>query len=204
MLIRNQKIMKTINFIIISLIAVFLTSCKGDKKSIIGADTSDDSFVNKNFDGNLINYDENMSACSNFSAADLAKHYDVPNGAIMIRDSTVDERLEAYNPTCKFTVMLGEGKGYLLGSISVYSEAQKDEHWEESWALRKAASRSAEWIKGVGRAALWKPGNRKLTIKFEGYSLVISVPGINRDSNKKNVRYKKIALDMAKSAGYIK
>ena len=195
--------MKTTNFINFSLVVLLLTSCIGDKKSIIGADTSDDSFVNKNFDGNLINYDVNMSACSNFSEADLAKHYDVPNDAIIIRDSTVDERLEAYSPTCKFTVMFGEGKGYLLGSISVYSEDQKNNHWEETWALKKAASRSAEWVKGVGRAALWKPGNRILTIKFEGYSLVISVPGIDRDSNKKNVRYKKIALAMAKSAGYI-
>ena len=130
MLIKNQTIKKTINFIIISLLAVFLTSCKSDKKTVIGKDLSEDSFVNSNFKGNLINYDEKISACSNFSEADLATHYDVPDDAVMIRDSTVDERLQTLYPICKFTVMLGERKGYLLGNITAIPELQKDDFWE--------------------------------------------------------------------------
>jgi len=47
--------MKTINLILFSLTVLGLSSCKGDKKSIIGADLSEDSFVNKNFKGNFIN-----------------------------------------------------------------------------------------------------------------------------------------------------
>lgn len=196
---------KTINIIIISLVVVFLASCKGDKKSVIGAGLSDDSFVNKNFDGNLINYDKNMSACSNFSKADLATHYDVANDAIMIKDSSNDDRLQTLYPTCKLTIMLGEGKGYLLGQITVIPESQKAENWNKSWALKKAASKSSEWIKGVGKAALWKPNKRELLIKFDDYILSTTVPGLNYDPNKKdrNDKYKNIALAMAKSAGYI-
>jgi len=204
MLTKNFKIMKTTKLIIISLIAVFLTSCKGDKKSIIGADLSDESFVNTNFDGNLINYDENMSACRGFTQADLATHYDVSIEDIMIRDSTVDDRLQSLYPTCKLTVMVDGG--YLQGDITVIPEAQKDENWEETWAFKKASSKSAEWVNGVGQAALWKPNKRELLIKFDGYLLTITVPGLNYDFNKKEIndKYHKIALKMAKSAGYIK
>lgn len=197
--------MKTTNLIIISLIAVFLSSCKGDKKTIIGEDLSDDSFVNSNFKGNLIDYSEDMSACINLSKSVLSNSYEVTAEDIMIRDSTVDDRLQSFYPTCKFTVMLGEGKGYLVGEITVIPEAQTNENWEETWAITKAASKSAEWVKNVGMAAQWKPNNRELSIKFKGYTLKVVAPGLNYDPNQKdrNNNYKKIALAIAKGAGYI-
>jgi len=197
--------MRTNKFIIVSLIAVLMSSCKGDKKSIISEDLSDDSFVNSNFKENLINYNEDMSACTNLSKSVLSTSYEVTDEDIMIRDSTVDERLQSFYPTCKFTVMLGEGKGYLVGEITVIPETQKDENWEETWDLKKSASRSVEWIKDVGLAALWKPNTRTLLIKFEGYMLKVVAPGLNYDPNKKerNNKYKNTALTIAKSAGYI-
>lgn len=198
--------MKTTNLILISLMVLFMSSCKGDKKTIIGEDLSDDSFVNTNFKGNLIDYSEDMSACNNFSKSVLSSNYEVTDEDVTIRDSSIDERFQSLYPKCKFTVMLGEGNGYLLGEITVIPEAQQtNENWKETWAITKAASKSAEWVKNVGMAAQWKPNNRELSIKFEGYTLKVVAPGLNYDPNNqdRNNKYKNTALAIAKSAGYI-
>ena len=212
--------MKTKKLIIISIITIFLTSCLGDKKSIDIEEANDTtSFVNKDFKGNLIDYDDNMSACSNMSKADLAKLYDVTAEEIFWMDSASNERMTSNSPTCNFRVMLGENEfNYLIGGITVNREIKKDEmmgeiaeaagggeNWKEAWALQKSISKSAEWIEGVGLAAMWKPKRRELLIKFEGYSVYVMAPGaaFNQEEKARNRDYKKIALEMAKKAGYI-
>jgi hypothetical protein len=212
--------MKTKKLIIISLITIFLTSCLGDKKSIDIEEANDTtSFVNKDFKGNLIDYDKNMSACDRMSKADLAKLYDVTAEEIIWMDSASNERMTSNSPTCNFRVMLGENEfNYLIGGITVKREIKKDEmmgeiaeaagggeNWKEAWALQKSISKSAEWIEGVGLAAMWKPKKRELIIKFEGYSVYIMAPGstINQEEKAKNRDYKKIALEMAKKTGFI-
>lgn len=212
--------MKTKKLITLSLIAIFLTSCLGDKKSIDIDEANDTtSFINKDFKGNLIDYNENMSACSKMSKADLAKLYQVSAEDIVWMDSASNERMSTNKPTCNFRVMLGENEfNYLIGGISVNREIKKDEmmgeiaeaagggeNWKEAWALQKSMSKSAEWIEDVGLAAMWKPKRRELHIKFEGYSLYVMAPGsaINQQENAKNRDYKKIALEMAKKAGFI-
>jgi len=115
--------------------------------------------------------------------------------------------------------MLGENEfNYLIGGITVNREIKKDEmmgeiaeaagggeNWKEAWALQKSISKSAEWIEGVGLAAMWKPKRRELLIKFEGYSVYVMAPGaaFNQEEKARNRDYKKIALEMAKKAGYI-
>lgn len=195
--------MKYLKITTICLMTIILWSCVGDKKSIIGADLSEDSFVNKNFKGNLINYDENMSACGNISEAGVLQLYDSSN-KIMIRDSSTDDRLQTIYPTCKLTVMLD--KGYLLGSLSLVPVLNKEENWVEDLALEKATSKSAEWVEDMGKAAMWKASTRKLSIRFEGYTLYVTVPGLSNspDNKERNKNQKAKAIALAKMAGYIK
>lgn len=212
--------MKTRNLITISLIAVFLTSCLGDKKQIDVEEANDTaSFINKDFKGNLIDYSENMSACDRMTKVDLANLYNVSEDDIIWMDSASNERMNSNKPTCNFRVMLGENEfNYLIGGITVNREIKKDEmmgeiaeasgsgeNWKEAWALQKSMSESAEWIDGVGLAAMWKPKRRELHIKFEGYSLYVMAPGsaINQEENAKNRDYKSIASAMARNAGFI-
>lgn len=212
--------MKISNLISLFIIGLMLTACLGDKKSINIEEANDTtSFVNKDFKGNLIDYDDNMSACSKMTKADLASLYDVSADDIYWMDSATNDRMNSRVPTCNFRVMIGEDEfNYLIGGITVNREIKKDEmmgeiaeatgggeNWEEGWALQKSISKSAEWIKDVGLAAMWKPKKRELHIKFEGYSVYIMAPGaaFNQEEKARNRDYKKIALEMAKKAGYI-
>jgi hypothetical protein len=212
--------MKTEKIIFISLITLFLTSCLGDKKSIDIEEANDTtSFVNKDFKGNLIDYDDNMSACSKMNKADLANLYNVPADKIYWMDSATNERMQTTSPTCNFRVMIGENEfNYLIGGITVQREIKKDEmmgeiaeaagggeNWKEAWALKKSISRSAEWVKNAGEAALWYPNKRQLLVKFDGYTLTVIAPGhsLNQEEKSKERDYKDIALTIAKKAGYI-
>jgi hypothetical protein len=212
--------MKTIKVLSIVMVSLLITACVGDKKSIDIEEANDTtSFVNKDFKGNLIDYYENMSACDRMSKADLAKLYDVTAEEIIWMDSASNERMTSNSPTCNFRVMLGENEfNYLIGGITVNREIKKDEmmgeiaeaagggeNWKEAWALQKSISKSAEWIKGVGQAAMWKPNKRELIIKFDGYSVYVMAPGaaFNQEEKARNRDYKTIALEMAKKAGFI-
>jgi len=212
--------MKKIPILILVLTSIVFGACIGDKKSIDIDEANDTtSFVNKDFKGNLIDYDNNMSACNRMSKADLAKLYDVSEDDIVWMDSASNERMNTNIPTCSFRVMLGENEfNYLIGGITVNREIKKDEmmgeiaeaagggeNWKEAWALQKSISKSAEWLEGIGLAAMWKPNKRELIIKFEGYSLYVMAPGsaINQVEKAKNRNYKDIALTMARKAGFI-
>jgi hypothetical protein len=212
--------MKTIKVLSIVMASLLITACLGDKKSIDIEEANDTtSFVNKDFKGNLIDYDENMSACDRMSKSDLAKLYDVSAEEIIWMDSASNERMNSNSPTCNFRVMLGENEfNYLIGGITVNREIKKDEmmgeiaeatgggeNWEEGWALQKSISKSAKWVKGVGLAAMWKPNKRELIIKFDGYSLYVMAPGaaFNQEEKARNRDYKTIALEMARKAGFI-
>lgn len=212
--------MKTKNLITINLIAIFLTSCLGDKKSIDIDEANDTtSFINKDFKGNLIDYNKNMSACSKMNKADLAKLYDVSAEEIYWMDSASNERMQTTSPACNFRVMIGKNEfNYLIGGITVQREIKKDEmmgeiaeaagngeNWKEAWALQKSISKSAEWVENVGEAALWYPNKRQLLVKFDGYTLTVVAPGaaFNQEEKARNRDYKSIAVSMAKSAGYI-
>jgi hypothetical protein len=212
--------MKTEKIMFISLITIFFTSCLGDKKNISIEEANDStSFVNEDFKGNLIDYDDKMSACSKMNEADLAKLYNVPADKIYWMDSATNERMQTTSPTCNFRVMIGENEfNYLSGGITVQREIKKDEmmgeiaeaagggeNWKEAWALKKSISKSAEWVENVGEAALWYPNKRQLLVKFDGYTLTVIAPGasFNEEEKARNRDYKKIALEMARKAGFI-
>ncbi len=85
--------MKTIQQYILFLSLVLLVnSCIGDRKTIIGEDLGDTSFVNANFKGNAINYTDGMSACDKLSVNALAKLYNVSPDLVVIEDPTKSDR----------------------------------------------------------------------------------------------------------------
>lgn len=207
------------NFNFMICVAVLMSSCLGDKKTINVEELGDTSFVNDNFNGNLINYTKSMSACDNISASDIASIYEVSEGDVIIQDVTkTDQRVPNTPPSCMFYIKTGDNDfEWLRGSISVHREIGKDEYmgdiaqaagggenWEDAWALKKSISKSSVWIKNMGQAALWNERKSELIIKFEGYTLnVYPIKNLmNKAEVAKNRDYKKAAIAMAKAAGF--
>ncbi len=211
--------MKQQRIIILAIIGLFMTSCLGDRKSIIGEDLGDTSFVNKDFKGNLIDYKEGMSACEQLRPSVLADLYKVDDDDIIITDPTKSNRFVNPKPSCLIHVKMSDQKfDHLTGNILVYREVKADEYmgdvaeatgagedWEEAWALKKSLRKSTEWVEGIGQAALWTGKQRKLEVKFEGYTLEVIAPGaaFNTEEQARQRDYKSIAISMAKAAGYI-
>lgn len=204
----------------ITLIAVLLTSCFGDKKLADVSEMNDTTFVNTNFKGNRINYAEGMSACDKISAQDIASLYGVSADLIHFEDPTKSDRYRKDTPpVCGLYIKTGANDyQWLRGSVAVNREIGKDEQmgeiaeaagagekWEEAWALKKSISQSSEWIPNMGKAALWNARKKVLEIKFEGYTLVVNPLSniLNSAEKEQNRDYKKIAIALAKAGGYI-
>lgn len=214
--------MKTrITTIILNALLVLLMSCNGDKKLVNIEEMGDTSFVNSSFKGNLINYQQGMSACDNLNTSVIARLYNVSEALIHIEDPTKSDRYRKdMEPICNFFLESGSSDfEWLRGSIALNREIAIDEqmgeiaqaagsgeNWEEAWAMKKSISKSSEWIPNLGKAALWNERKKILEIKMEGYTLVI-IPlknTLNKTEVAKNRDYKKIALQMAEASGYIK
>jgi len=212
--------MKIKHIFILVVLALSFISCLGDKKAINIDEMGDASFVNKNFKGNNINYVKGMSACDKVSADVIAKLYTVSVDKVHIEDPTKSDRYRKdIEPVCSFFIEDGESDFmWLRGSIAVHREIGKDElmgdvaeatgageNWEEAWALKKSISKSSEWIPNTGQAALWNDRKKELLIKFDGYTLnVYPIKNkLNKDEVAKNRDYKRVAIAMAKAAGYI-
>lgn len=208
--------------VIVCLTAMFfmLNACVGDRKPVDLQEMNDTSFVNKKFKGNLIDYSAGMSACDKLTAAEIAQLYGVSADAVIIDDPITNPHRQATGtPLCSFYIKSGEEDfKWLRGSISVEREIGENEvmgdvakatgagtDWEEAWALNKSIYKSAEWVPNTGKAAIWNSKQRKLEIKLDGYTLLVHPLGnkLNEEEEAANRDYKKMALGMAKAAGYI-
>ena len=211
--------MKTFKITILVLSLTILSSCFGDKKSIIGSDLGDTSFVNKNFKGNAINFADVEDVCALLNQEKVAGLYNVPASYI----ATVGKGKFVQNnqvKTCMVRVKLDDTDwNFLTGMVTLFKEVKasedqggiseavgQGENWEEAWSLKKSMSKTGKWIPNVGKAALYTSAKRKLEIKFEGYSLEIVAPGapFNKEEKAKNRDFEKITLAMAKDLGFLK
>lgn len=213
--------MKIKNLLVLSLIAITLASCLGDKKVVDVTEMNDtSSFINKNFKSNLINYSKDMSACEQMSTGDIASLYNVSGDMVVFEDiSKSDRRVPNSKPACSFFIKDGENDfEWLRGSMSIEREISKNEanyenakmtgsgeEFEEAWALQKSMSKSSEWIKDMGLAAIWNEKNKELKIKFKGYTLkVYPIKNrLNKAEVARNRDYKQMAIKMAKASGFI-
>lgn len=214
------RIMRFKNTIILGAAAVLITSCLGDKKLANVDEIGNTSFVNEDFDSNLINYQPGMSACANISAADIAQLYGVAANQVHVEDPTQSDRYQkGMEPMCRFYLEVGESDHFWpRGSIALQREVSADEtmgeiaeavgsgeNWQEAWSLKKATSESSEWIPNMGQAALWNERKTTLEIKFDGYTLIVNplTNPLNEEYTRVNRDYKKITIAMAKAGGYI-
>lgn len=212
--------MKIKQILILGTLTLSLSACLGDKKMVNISEIDDTSFVNKNFKGNRINYDKDMSACENISVAAIAEMYNVSEDLVVFDDiSKSDRRVPNSNPACSFYIKDGENDfKWLRGSMSIEREIGKNEanyenakmtgsgeEFEEAWALQKSMSKSSEWVNGMGMAAVWNEANKELKIKLKGYTLAIYPikNRLNEAEVARNRDYKQMAIAMAKASGFV-
>jgi hypothetical protein len=193
--------MKTLYRIaIISLLTFFLTSCFGDKNTVVGQELGDTNFVNTNFSGNKKDFaalPKNM--CEFISESNVKSLYPDANKILF------DDGKTFMTKSCRFLVYLGDNEyDYLNGTIiAVEDTVAEGEDWKESWELKKKMSKSSSFVSDLGKAAIWIAKKRELSIKMDGYIITITVPGspFNKDEIAKKRDYKKIAIEIAKNTG---
>lgn len=213
--------MKTqFTYTLLSLVLLMTTvSCIGDRKSLVGQDLGDTSFVNKKFKGNLIDFSEGMSACDRITADEIASLYGFSSEDVVIHDNTKMNFKNADIPSCMLYIKTGESDfEWLRGSIQVQREVSKDEfmgdvaeavgsgeNWQEAWSIKKSMYKTSEWVPNLGLAAIWNENKTTLEIKFEGYTLLVHPikNNLNKEEVVRNRDYKAMALGLAEAAGYI-
>ncbi|PTX63487.1 hypothetical protein C8N46_10187 [Kordia periserrulae] len=193
--------MKILNRIaIITLFPFFLTSCFGDKNTVVGQELGDSSFVNTNFSGNKKDFaalPKNM--CEFISESNVKNLY--PDATKVL----FDDGKTFMTKSCRFLVYMGDDEyNYLNGTIiAVEEKLAEGEDWKETWELKKKMSKSSSFVSDLGQAAIWIDKKRELSVKLEGYMITITVPGspFNEQEIAKKRDYKKIAVEIAKNTG---
>jgi hypothetical protein len=205
--------------LLILILLLTTISCTGDRKSLVRQDLEDTSFVNKNFKGNLVDFDEKMSACDQITTNEISSLYGFSAVDVVIQDASKLNLKNNSKPSCMFYIKSGASDfEWLRGSISVEREIAKDEYmgdiaeavgsgenWKEAWSLKKSMYKSSEWVPGLGLAAIWNKNKTTLEIKFDGYTLVVNPIKnvLNKEEVAHNRDYKKMALGLARAGGYI-
>lgn len=190
--------------IVFSLIVCLFSACFGDKKSAIGTDFKDNSFMNKNFKGNQIEFAKITTPCNYVSKEELAKLYNVSSDKVVLIGGNQSSK------GCSIRVKITDDKfGYITGGVRFYEELNNTSegvNWIESWQVQKGISKSAEWISNLGKAAMYKSKKRELFIKLDNYTISITAPGsaFNEIEKSKKRDYKKIALTMAAQISLLK
>ncbi len=184
--------------IITGIILMFLSSCIGDKKTVVGQELGDTNFVNTNFSGNKINFsDLPKNLCTYLSEGEIKNQY--PSASKVL----FDDGKTYQTKSCRFLAYFGEGEyNYLNGTLFATEDVLAEgEDWKETWELQKKMSKTAEYVSGIGQAAIWFGKKRELRIKLDGYTFSITVPGSSTKEEEvaKNRDYKNIAISLAKS-----
>lgn len=187
------------NLFLFSLMILLLSSCFGDKKSAIGTNFNDSSFVNISFSGNKMNFADINSPCNYTSKEALAKLYNTSEEKVILIGGN------AQSKTCTIRIQLSDQEfDYITGAIHFYEEANKRSDgttWEDDWQLQKGISKSAQWISNMGKAAMYKNAKRELLVKFDEYTMSVVAPGsaFNEKEKELNRDYEKIAVAIAKN-----
>jgi len=187
------------NVFLFGLMILLLSSCFGDRKSAIGSDFNETSFVNKNFSGNKMDFSAIKSPCNYLSKEKLAKLYKTSEEKIALVGGNQQSK------SCMIQIQMSEQKfDYITGMINFYEEANKRADgttWVEDWQLQKGISRSAQWIPNMGKAAMYKSAKRELNIKFDNYVMSVIAPGSAFNEKEKAIvrDYQDIAITMAKN-----
>ncbi|MEM7105659.1 MAG: hypothetical protein AAF502_21150 [Bacteroidota bacterium] len=183
---------------LITTISFLLTACFGDKNTIIGQELGDTDFVNTNFSGNKVAFSAlPKTMCSYINEAKVKELYPDANKVLY------DDGQTFMNKSCRFLVYMGDNEyDYLSGTLfAVEDKLAEGEDWKETWELKKKMSKSSAYVPGLGKAAVWIGKKRELSVKMEGYMVMLTIPGapFNKEELAKNRDYKSIAIEIAKS-----
>lgn len=198
--------MKNYKILCIALMTSFTFSgCFGDKKTVIGQETGSDDLENKNFKGNAFSFaklSENL--CGYIDMNTVQKQFAV-SGAT---DAQEDPKRRYTGKYCDFFLTFDNTPSkYSRGNLTVVEDISEDEaDWQEQWEWRKKSLKSAEYVSGLGKAAIWIGKQRKLEVKMDGYTLFLVVPPtytIN-DKNAKQHDYKNSAIAILKNSKFFK
>ena len=187
------------NYFLFGWMILFLSSCLGDKKTAIGTNFNDSSFVNKSFNGNKLSFSEINEPCTYTSAEALAKLYNTSSDKVTLIGGNPQSK------TCTIRIQMSDQEfDYITGAIHFYEEANKRSDgstWEDDWQLQKGISKSAQWVSNLGKAAMYKESKRELLVKFDDYTMSVIAPGsaFNKAEKSLGRNYQKIALTMAKN-----
>ena len=196
--------MKSIHlFLSIVLMLVTYSSCVGDRKTVIGQEFDTDTFENKDFKGNALNFSElPEDLCGYLDNAQIQQAYKSAN----VTDVKPDTKRRFLGKNCGFTIFFdGTMEKYSRGFLSVVEDpADVEAEWKEQWEFRKKSLKSAEYIPKLGKAAIWIGKQRKLEVKMDGYSIFLEVPptySIN-DKNAEQHDYKTSAIKILSSSKF--
>ena len=189
-----KAIKYTLCFLLINLL---LVSCLGDQKTVIGQEYGDSNFVNDNFKGNKKDFSElPQDLCEFLNEDSILKAYDNATSV------TFDGENSFMNKNCQFSVTyFNDASQFIKGSIFIVDDSAEESNWKESWEFKKKRFKSAEYVKDLGRAAIWYEKQRKLEIKMKGYTVSITAPQKMIDKNKidNDTDVKEAAIAIAKS-----
>ncbi len=194
--------MKLHQLLAIGILILSLSSCLGDKKTVIGQEFGDTDFVNADFKGNKIEFgDLPKNMCEYLSESQISKLY--PDGTKVL----FDDGKTYMTKNCRFLVYIGEREYNYLGGTLFATEdiAEVEKEWVESWEMQKKLSKTSEYVSGLGNAAIWFGKKRELRIKMKGYTISITVPGssVNEEESAKKRDYKNIAIKIAENTNLI-
>jgi len=190
-----MKPLKTILYF--TLIAVLCVSCLGDQKTVVGQEYGDTNFVNDSFKGNIKDFAElPKDLCGFLNEDSILKAYDNATSVSFGGSNSFMSK------NCQFSVtFFNDASQFIKGSIFIVDDSAEEDNWQESWEFRKKRYKSAEYVKDLGRAAIWYGKQRKLEIKMKGYMVSITAPPKMIDKNKidNDTDVKDAAVAIAKS-----
>ncbi len=196
--------MKQVKIVIISLLTIVFVSCFGDKKTAIGETFDTDDFENKNFTGNTIDFkDLPENLCSYVNTNTVLEAYKTYG----VTKVTFDNKRRFMGKYCNFGIIFDNTPSkYSLGFLSIIETPETpDTNWKETWEFKKKMKQSAQYVSGLGQAAIWYGKQHKLEIKMEGYTMALTVPAVFSNTNEAPLidDYKKIAIAIAKNTNLL-
>lgn len=184
--------------LVFTLLFSFVSCSHGDKASAIGATFEEaDSFENKYFTGNKIDFAEFTQPCQYISKAIVASMMSIPV-------EKVDYRPIPAQKKCVYTIIFNDDADqpdYTTASLGLVQEVTGvEEEWKDNWSVKKGISKSSEWVPNLGKAAIWNPSSGILEVKFEGYTLQVIPP---KGPSKDEKYSKKWAIEMVSLGGFV-
>ena len=145
---------------------ILLTSCFGDKKTIVGEELGTAFTENKSFSGNRYSFSdlpENLGEIISMNEVKL-QYADAH-----VTEAKEDEVRRYSGKYCDFMILFDSSMAttFSRGFLSVVKDFEDDSDWKEQWQSKLTSLKSAESVANLGKAAIWIGKQRKLEVKID-------------------------------------